>query len=76
MTVLDLHGIPYNNVEKIVIEFIFFNEAPFKIITGKSHSMVSMVHEILEKYNFTYYPENYTNYGAYIIQDKENSVYL
>lgn len=67
MVVLDLHGVKHDNVERIVIEFIFLNNPPFKIITGKSHSMVKIVHRILEKHNFVYHQENYTNYGAYII---------
>jgi len=70
MKTLDLHGITHINVENKVINFILMNETPLKIITGDSFTMRKIVFRILEEHGFEYYPEFYTNYGAFIIRDK------
>ena len=70
MKTLDLHGTKHDYVERVVINFVLLNEVPLKIITGKSPRMIEIVHQILDKYNFSYHPENFINYGAYIIQNK------
>ena len=70
MNTLDLHGQRHSNVEDVVERFILMNPPPLKIITGKSETMINIVVRILKKHKFTYYPENFVNYGAYIIHDK------
>ena len=70
MKILDLHGIRHEMVERSVVNFIFYNDFPMKIITGKSQRMIEIVHRVLDKHGFKYHPENFINYGAYIIQDK------
>jgi len=70
MKTLDLHGMRHDCVESAVINFVLLNEMPLKIITGKSPRMIRIVHNVLDNHNFSYYPENFINYGAYIIRDK------
>jgi len=41
-----------------------------RIITGNSNKMKAIVAEILTQHDFTYYPENYTNFGSLIVIDK------
>jgi hypothetical protein len=49
---------------------VLSNETPIKIITGNSHKMKVIVKEVMEKYEMYYFPEHFSNFGAYIIQDK------
>ena len=51
---LDLHGVKHEEVEKMLEDFIFLNEPPFRIITGNSIRMKEIVTEVLEKHGFTY----------------------
>ena len=70
MKALDLHGVRHHKVKDIVENFILLNETPLKIITGNSTTMKSLVKEVLETHGFYYFPEHFSNFGAYIIQDK------
>lgn len=70
MKTLDLHGMYHSAVERSVENFILLNETPLKIITGASERMREMVFQILERHNFKYYPENYANFGAFIVINK------
>ena len=72
MKILDLHGIKHHGVEIKVTNFVLMNERPLKIITGDSDAMRKIVFGILDEHGFDYYPEYYTNYGAFIIRDKTN----
>jgi hypothetical protein len=70
MNVLDLHGTTHREASSLVEEFILKNETPLKIITGNSYKMKIIVKEIVEKHEMIYFPEHFSNFGAYIIQDK------
>tara|TARA_Y100000592_G_scaffold88578_1_gene144593 strand:- start:5058 stop:5357 length:300 start_codon:yes stop_codon:yes gene_type:complete len=70
MNVLDLHGKTHAEARFLVEEFVLINETPLKIITGNSNKMKIIVKEIVEKHEMYYYPEHFSNFGAYIIQDK------
>jgi DNA-nicking Smr family endonuclease len=70
MKILDLHGKTHNEARNLVEEFVLSNETPIKIITGNSHKMKVIVKEVMEKYEMYYFPEHFSNFGAYIIQDK------
>jgi hypothetical protein len=70
MKTLDLHGLFHSSVEKSVENFVLLNETPLKIITGNSNRMKELVFQILEKYDFSYYPENYVNFGAFVVINK------
>tara|TARA_R100000664_G_C2731323_1_gene121808 strand:- start:411 stop:623 length:213 start_codon:yes stop_codon:yes gene_type:complete len=70
MTTLDLHGVYHDAIERRVENFILMNDTPLKIITGNSHRMKELVFQILERHNFRYYPENYANFGAFVVINK------
>tara|TARA_B100001123_G_scaffold74689_5_gene84294 strand:+ start:16675 stop:16893 length:219 start_codon:yes stop_codon:yes gene_type:complete len=70
MKTLDLHGERHSDIARKVANFILLNKPPLKIVTGKSQRMIAIVTQILDKYDFDYYPEYFINYGAYIVQEK------
>jgi hypothetical protein len=70
MATLDLHGMYHSAVERHVENFVLLNDTPLKIITGDSARMKELVFQILERHNFRYYPENYTNFGAFVVVNK------
>lgn len=55
MKELDLHGRSHLDVEDVVENYILMNEAPFRIITGKSEKMRELVEAALKKHRFQYY---------------------
>ncbi len=75
--VLDLHGKTHVEARYLVEEFMLLNETPIKIVTGNSDQMKIIVKEIAEKHKMYYFPEHFSNFGAYIIQDKtiSSSIY-
>jgi hypothetical protein len=77
MNILDLHGKTHIEARDLVEEFVLSNQTPIKIITGNSHKMKVIVKEVAEKYEMYYFPEHFSNFGAYIIQDKtiNHSIY-
>jgi hypothetical protein len=50
---LDLHNILHKDVEREVLQFINWEDPPFKIITGKSDRMREIVRKNFEKTQFT-----------------------
>ena len=70
MKTLDLHGMYHDAVQRNVENFVLLNEGPVRIITGNSSKMKAIVAEVLTEHEFTYYPENYTNFGSLIVIDK------
>jgi hypothetical protein len=70
MKILDLHGKTHFEARDLVEQFVLSNETPIKIITGNSPKMKVIVKEVVEKYEMYYFPEHFSNFGAYIIQDK------
>jgi len=70
MKTLDLHGMYHEAVQRNVENFVLLNDGPMRIITGNSSTMKEIVTEILLQHDFTYYPENYTNFGSLIVIDK------
>jgi len=75
--VLDLHGKTHTEARFLIEEFILLNETPVKIVTGNSDKMKIIVKEIADKHKMYYFPEHFSNFGAYIIQDKtiSSSIY-
>ena len=51
---LDLHGVRYHDVERLVENFVLLNEPPLRIITGNSPKMLSLVSEVLDRHEFKY----------------------
>ena len=50
---LDLHGHYHDAIERLVSNFIFLNDLPVQIITGKSNRMRELVQQILERHLFS-----------------------
>lgn len=69
MPTLDLHNLYHYEIEKHVTEFINFLDPPFRIITGKSGKVRSIVIEIIERYDWTCHDEHYQNYGCLVIME-------
>ena len=68
MEILDLHGVRHHRVELLVENFILLNDdVPLKIITGNSPTMQSIVHEVLERYGFSWCYESDYNLGAIVV---------
>ena len=70
MKTLDLHGMYHDTAQLKVENFVLLNNTPLKIVTGNSTRMKELVFQILERHNFKYYPENYTNFGAFVVINK------
>jgi|TARA_R110002074_G_scaffold12695_3_gene46446 hypothetical protein len=67
---LDLHGYKHDEIEKEVVNFVFTNELPVLIITGFSGPMAAIVKRILDKHDFVYHPQYWTNEGCLVIMEK------
>jgi len=67
--ILDLHGESHEAADFIIEKFITdnFQRLPVKIITGYSETFIEKTKEIAEKYELGYFPENYNNFGCWII---------
>lgn len=68
MKELDLHGQPHHGVQDTVENFVLMNDAPFRIITGQSEKMKSLVEEVLRKHKLQFYTPAH-NFGEIIIID-------
>ena len=59
---LDLHGVKHKEVEDKLAKF-FFWEKPgykqYKVITGNSHQMKTIVIEWLDKHEYSYYIQSH-----------------
>lgn len=69
MKVLDLHGLQYEYVDRLVENFVLVEEMPAKIITGNSNGMRSKVFKVLDKHQIGWRYESFYNLGAIIIGD-------
>jgi hypothetical protein len=67
---LDLHGRNTDEIEEDVVNFIFSNELPVLIITGFSGELRRIVKSILDRYNFIYHPQYWTNEGCLVIMEQ------
>lgn len=73
MKSLDLHNVFHRDVERKVLQFINWEDPPYKIITGKSHKMREIVEKILKNNNLYWIDENFNNYGCIIILESDIS---
>jgi len=72
MKTLDLHDVRHSKVEEKLIKFINHRlplDLPFKIITGKSKVMRTLVTQLLQKNGLFWKYESYNNTGALLIMD-------
>jgi hypothetical protein len=64
---LDLHGIRHEEVEVLVYKFLFSNDLPVKVITGKSEPMQRIVKNIIGESGMGWHYENASNFGCIIV---------
>lgn len=69
MKVLDLHGVRYAQVDRLVENFVLLEDLPVKIITGNSAGMRAVVWKVLERYQIDWQYESFYNLGAIIVSD-------
>jgi len=68
---LDLHNISHTDAGRLVVNFLMINDMPVQIITGKSEQMRGIAVEIIEKYDFGYHYELFSNVGCVIVTDNK-----
>lgn len=71
MKSLDLHNTLHKDVESAVLQFINWEEPPYKIITGQSSKMREIVKKILKNNNLHWINENFNNYGCLVILESK-----
>ena len=67
METLDLHNKRHSEVQRLVEDFLIFNEPPVKIVTGNSDKMKQLVIDVVKKFGFYCHYENLRNYGSLIV---------
>jgi hypothetical protein len=68
---LDLHGERYEMVQQRVHSFVFNNELPLRIITGKSSAMRKIVVDTVSLLGYHSHYERLINEGSLIITEQE-----
>ena len=71
MPTLDLHGEKYEMVQQQVHSFVFNNELPLRIITGKSSAMRKIVVDTVSLLGYHSHYERLINEGSLIITEQE-----
>ena len=64
---LDLHGTKHGNAYSKVYYFITINNPPFRIITGHSRKMKSIVFSVLNRCECSFHYELNKNEGSIIV---------
>jgi len=64
---LDLHGIKHEEAEVLVYNFLFSNDLPVKVITGKSEPMQNIVKKIVGENGMGWHYERSSNFGCLIV---------
>ena len=71
MPTLDLHGEKYEMVQQQVHSFVYNNEMPLRIITGKSSAMRKIVVDTVGLLGYHSHYERLINEGSLIITEQE-----
>ena len=71
MPTLDLHGEKYEWVQQKVHSFVYNNDLPVRIITGKSSEMRKIVVDTVELLGYHSRYERLTNEGCLVITEQE-----
>jgi len=71
MQTLDLHGEKYEAVQQKVHSFVYNNELPVRIITGKSSEMRKVVVDTVNLLGYYSHYERLINEGSLIITEQE-----
>ena len=74
MKTLDLHGIRHEGVVQQIHSFVYNNELPLRIITGKSEMMRKLVVDTVSQLGYYTHLERLVNQGCLIITDQEFTV--
>jgi len=69
--ILDLHGNDHASVEQEVHSFVYNNELPVKIITGKSPTMRQLVIDTITQLGYYSHYERFVNEGSLIITEED-----
>jgi len=64
---LDLHGVTHEKAEALVYNFLFSNDLPVKVITGKSEPMQNIVKKIIGENGMGWHYERSSNFGCLIV---------
>lgn len=71
METLDLHGDRYEEAQQKVHSFVYNNELPVRIITGKSSAMRKIVVDTVNLLGYHSHYERLINEGSLIITEQE-----
>ena len=71
MQTLDLHGIRHEGVVQQIHSFVFNNELPVRVITGKSEIMRKIVLDTVALLGYHAHYERLINEGSLIITEQE-----
>ena len=71
MKSLDLHGIRHEGVVQQVHSFVYNNELPVRIVTGKSEIMRKIVVDTISILGYHSHYERLINEGSLIITEQE-----
>ena len=71
MKTLDLHGTKHEGVVQKVHSFVYNNELPLRIITGKSEAMRKIVVDTVGLLGYHTHYERLINEGCLIVTDQE-----
>jgi hypothetical protein len=71
MQTLDLHGERYEGVQSKVHSFVYNNNLPLRIITGKSSAMRKIVVDTVGLLGYHSHYERLINEGSLIITEQE-----
>ena len=68
---MDLHGERYEGVQQLVHSFVYNNDLPLRIITGKSTTMRKIVVDTVGLLGYHSHYERLINEGSLIITEQE-----
>ena len=71
MKTLDLHGERHEGVVQMVHSFVYNNELPVRVITGKSESMKKIVVDTVSQLGYYTHYERLINEGCLIITEQQ-----
>ena len=71
MKTLDLHGIRHEGVVQQIHRFVYNNELPLRIVTGKSEMMLKIVVDTVSLLGYHTHYERLINEGCLIITEQE-----
>lgn len=71
MPTLDLHGIKHEGVVQQIHTFVYNNELPVRIITGKSAIMRKIVIDTVSLLGYYTHRERLVNEGCLVVTEQE-----